>query len=89
MKKTIELNRKTITAMLTRDHNDKMSNMWSLSTSCRCNGNCQLYKNLPGCVCAKCFAEATVNQWSSLAAKLKRNTDILCNFIELYLTNTT
>lgn len=81
MKKTIELNRKTITAMLTKDHSEKMSDMWSLSTSCRCNGNCQLYKDLPGCVCGKCFSEATLNQWSSLAAKLERNTDILCNTI--------
>lgn len=79
--KKIELTKKDINNMITKDHTGKMTDMWTLSTNCRCNGYCMIYKDIPGCVCGDCFAQATVNQWDSLDIKLKRNTDILCNTI--------
>lgn len=84
MKKTTAKKRMSIAAFerkygcrFTRNHSAKMANLWSLSTSCKCNHNCQKHMELEGSICQKCFANAIQNQYSALEAKLRKNTEVL------------
>lgn len=65
----------------TRKHSGKMTDVVSISTSCRCNPNCEARKGLKGSICEKCYADAMHDQYSDLAAKLERNTKVLTTVI--------
>lgn len=65
----------------TRKHTGKMRGVVSISTSCRCNPNCEARKGLKGSICEKCYADAMHSQYSALAAMLAKNTEILTTVI--------
>lgn len=62
---------------ITKNHNDKMEGMQSLSTSCICNGNCQRNRLIDGSICQHCYADTMQKRFSNLTKALMRNGDIL------------
>lgn len=59
------------------NHRGKMIDMWSLSTSCKCNKYCLARMKNGNCICAHCFADAQTDYMIPLANKLERNTKLL------------
>lgn len=59
------------------NHTGKMEGIHSISTSVVLNGNCQRNQKIKGSICEKCFAEAMMQMYSALEAKVARNTKVL------------
>lgn len=55
----------------------KMDGMYSISTSVKCNANCEKNAKIVGSICEKCYSETMHNRYTSLAMNTKHNTDIL------------
>ena len=69
----------TIKEMFCTGHTGKMSGMISISTSPIVNPICQARAKNPNCICHFCYAMAMQDQYSDLAKKLVRNTEILAH----------
>lgn len=62
---------------ITKDHTGKMLNMASLSTSVVMNEYCMQNRMLDGSICQKCYAIATTERYTPLAACLEHNYNLL------------
>lgn len=58
-------------------HEGKMSEFWSLSTSCRVNIFCQSRINIPGSICSHCYAERMQKVRNALEKNLIDNYNVL------------
>ena len=61
----------------TTNHNGKMAGMASISTSVTCNERCRKNAQIPGSICAKCFAAQQMKVFPGMEAPMKRNQEIL------------
>ena len=59
---------------LCTSHTGKMKGMFSVSTSPLENKYCQARKDNKNCICAFCYSESMMNQYTALSKKLKINT---------------
>lgn len=75
--KTIKQIKKETGLHVTTNHTGKMTDIYSLSTSCKCNEFCKQRQNIDGSICSKCFAEATADRYKALEKNLAINTEIL------------
>ena len=65
----------------TTDHNDKMEDLISVSTSPLCNHYCEIRKNNKNMVCSHCYSLTMQKRFKGLRERLIDNTAILCNGI--------
>lgn len=63
------------------DHNGKMADIGSCSTSVELNPRCAARAKNPDCICYYCYAASMAKQYSDLSKKLARNTAFYCNGI--------
>lgn len=61
--------------------NTKMDQMFSISTSVKCNANCKLNAKIVGSICEKCYSDTMHDRYKALAVNTKHNTDILTSSI--------
>jgi hypothetical protein len=66
---------------ITKDHSGKMEGMQSISTSCKCNPNCERYSHIDGCICQWCYADAMLSYRKNMNPCLERNTQVLTTSI--------
>lgn len=66
---------------ITDKHNDKMSGLWSLSTSPLCNGNCLARVSNARMICSHCFSMVMNKRFKNLSVMLKNNFEVLTNEI--------
>lgn len=65
----------------TTNHNGKMAGMASISTSVTTNERCRKNAQIPGSICAKCFAAQQMKVFPGMEAPMKRNQEILTGSI--------
>lgn len=61
----------------TINHTGKMTGMFSLSTSCKCNERCLRNAKVKGSICEKCFAMRQMEYQASMQDPLAQNYQIL------------
>lgn len=66
---------------LTTNHNGKMKNIWSLSTSCKSNPNCERNAKIEGSICQKCYAQRQMKMYKQMHPCYDRNAKILTSEI--------
>lgn len=76
MKNTIKKNTLTIKDFCT-NHNDKMENMISISTSPMVNRLCPLHAACKNAVCGDCYSRKMAKRFTNLDKKLIRNYELL------------
>lgn len=63
-------------------HTGKMTDLFSISTCCRCNENCKARMNNPEMICSKCFANAMCDSYGTkFVNKLRWNSELLSTYI--------
>ena len=67
--------KKMIKDSICRNHTGKMSDLISISTSCKKNTICAERAKNPGSICSKCYAQRQLSYQHSTAAKLARTYD--------------
>ena len=65
----------------TKNHNDKMAGLSSLSTSPLCNGLCESRTHNPDMICAHCYSQTMQKRFRGLREKLVKNSELLTNRI--------
>lgn len=69
--------KKTVGLHYTTNHNDKMEDLASISTSPLCNDLCKERAKNPEMICSHCYSMTMQKRFSGLSKCLERNTDIL------------
>ena len=59
------------------EHTGKMSGMYSLSTSPKCNPHCEERAKIKGSICEKCYSQKMHKNYKDLAKWTKSNSEIL------------
>ena len=59
------------------EHTGKMSGMYSLSTSPKCNRNCEQRAKIKGSICERCYSQKMHKNYKDLAKWTKSNSEIL------------
>lgn len=62
---------------VTEKHTGKMTNMASISTSCKVNPMCAKYAKIEGSVCSKCYAQRQLSMYKNMQPCMERNFKIL------------
>ena len=65
----------------TTNHNGKMAGMASISTSVCTNERCAKNAQIPGSVCAKCYAHKMMQMYANMEAPLVQNQKILTSSV--------
>jgi len=69
--------KKTTGIKITTEHTGKMSGLWSLSTPCGLNPNCERNAKIEGSICSKCYAMKQLKRYKNQADCYAINFEVL------------